>query len=131
MNTPSKRIRAADQDRERVAARLQQAGGEGRLSLAETEDRMGAAYAATYLDELAELTQDLPRPAPAEPAKPPRFPVPLRVHAAVVALLSVLLVVRFVASGAPFFWPAVPLFWLGVSLLAHAAIRYRRRAVPY
>ncbi|GAB3579271.1 DUF1707 domain-containing protein [Amycolatopsis endophytica] len=128
MNAPTNRVRAGDQDRDRVAVRLQQASGEGRLTLAETEERLATVYAATYLDELDGVTGDLPEPAP---PKPPRFPVPLRVHAAVVAVLSALLIVRFAASDAPFFWPAMPMFWLGVSLVIHAAVRNRRRLVTY
>ncbi|OXM73833.1 MULTISPECIES: DUF1707 SHOCT-like domain-containing protein [Amycolatopsis] len=128
MTTPSTRIRAGDQDRERVATRLQEASGEGRLTLGEAEERLAAAYAATYVDELTALTRDLPEPTP---PRPPRFPRPLRVHAAVVAVLSALLVVRFAVSDAEFFWPVFPVFWLGVSLLAHAAVRGRGRVVPY
>ncbi|WP_116102317.1 DUF1707 SHOCT-like domain-containing protein [Amycolatopsis thermalba] len=128
MTTPSTRIRAGDQDRERVATRLQEASGEGRLTLGEAEERLAAAYAATYVDELTALTRDLPEPTP---PRPPRFPRPLRVHAAVGAVLSALLVVRFAVSDAEFFWPVFPVFWLGVSLLAHAAVRGRGRVVPY
>ncbi|GHE95902.1 hypothetical protein GCM10017786_30510 [Amycolatopsis deserti] len=128
MTTPSTRIRAGDQDRERVATRLQEASGEGRLTLGEAEDRLAAAYAATYVDELTALTRDLPEPAPPRGA---RFPVPLRVHAAIVAVLSALLIARFAVSDAEFFWPLFPMFWLGVSLLAHAAVRGRGRVVPY
>ncbi|UQS22469.1 DUF1707 domain-containing protein [Amycolatopsis thermalba] len=128
MTTPSTRIRAGDQDRERVATRLQEASGEGRLTLGEAEERLAAAYAATYVDELTALTRDLPEPTP---PRPPRFPRPLQVHAAVVAVLSALLVVRFAVSDAEFFWPVFPVFWLGVSLLAHAAVRGRGRVVPY
>ncbi|MEU0466473.1 DUF1707 domain-containing protein [Amycolatopsis sp. NPDC006131] len=128
MDAPSNRIRAGDQDRERVATRLQEASGEGRLTLGEAEDRLAAAYAATYVDELSALTRDLPEPTPPRPS---RFPVPLRVHAAVVAVLSALLVTRFAVSDAEFFWPAFPMFWLGVSLVAHAAARGRGRVVPY
>jgi len=128
MNAPTDRTRAGDQDRERVAARLHQASGEGRLTLAETDERLAAVYAATYLDELTPLTRDLPAPAP---PPPPRFPAPLRVHTIVVAVLSLLLITRFAVSDAPFFFPAVPMFWMGVSLLIHASVRARRRAVPY
>jgi hypothetical protein len=127
MNDTPSRIRAADSDREQVAARVQRASAEGRLTLAETEERLGGVYAAKYLDELAGFTADLP------PEQTPvrRFPPALRVHAAIVAVLSVLLVLRWVASGVPFFWPAVPMFWLALSLVVHAAFRARRRAVPY
>ncbi|SFJ10907.1 MULTISPECIES: DUF1707 SHOCT-like domain-containing protein [Amycolatopsis] len=122
MTTPT-RIRASDADRERVARRIQRASGEGRLPLDETERRLGTVYAATYVDELAALLSDLP-PEPA-----PRFPLPLQVHAAVAVVLAVLLVTVWAVSGAPFFWPVAPLFWLSLSLVAHAAFRWR--AVPY
>ena len=128
MDAPSNRIRAGNQDRERVATRVQEAAGEGRLTLAEAEERLSAVYAATHVDELTALTRDLPVPSP---PRPPRFPVPLRVHAAVVVVLSALLITRFAVSDAPFFWPVVPMFWLAVSLLAHAAVRARWRRVPY
>ena len=127
MTSPT-RLRASDEDRESIAARIQQAGSEGRLTVAETEQRLGSVYAAEYVDELHEFVEDLP----AEQApRPSRFPPPLRLHAALVVFLSALLVTRWVVSGAPFFWPAVPIFWLGVSLVGHAAVRARRRVVQY
>ncbi|GHF87995.1 hypothetical protein FHX82_000959 [Amycolatopsis bartoniae] len=126
MTTP-KGIRASDADRERTAARIQRASGEGRLTLDETEQRLGAVYATTYVHELAAFVADLPP----EPVPRPRFPAPLRVHAAAVAVLAVLLVVAWAASGAPFFWPVAPLFWLSLSLMGHAALRNRGRVVPY
>lgn len=58
------RVRASDAEREQVAARLRAAMEEGRLTLDEGEQRLAAAYAVTYRDELPELTADLP----AEPA---------------------------------------------------------------
>ncbi|GLY63446.1 hypothetical protein Atai01_00650 [Amycolatopsis taiwanensis] len=127
MSDAPTRIRASDADRQRVAAHVQQASGEGRLTLDETEDRLGAVYAAKYLDELDALTADLPLQQP----EPSRFPTPLHLHAAIVGVLSVLLVVRWVISGVPFFWPVVPMFWLGLSLAVHAAVRSRHNAVPY
>jgi Domain of unknown function (DUF1707) len=125
--TTSARIRAADADRERTARRIQRAAAEGRLSLVDTEQRLGEVYAATHLDELPGFVADLP---PEEP-RPGRFPPPLRLHAALAVLISALLVIRWAASGIPFFWPVLPLFWLGVSLVAHAGITARGRAVPY
>ncbi|GAA4540668.1 DUF1707 SHOCT-like domain-containing protein [Amycolatopsis samaneae] len=133
------RLRAADGDRERVATVIQAAGAEGRLGLDEVEDRLTAVYAARYTDELAELTADLPAPEPKRPRLPLtadalRHPA-LRVHLAAVVALSVLLVIRWAISGAPFFWPAMPMCWLVVSLFVHARIRgFRSRgrgAVPY
>jgi len=127
MTSPT-RLRASDADRERVAARIQQASSEGRLTLDETEQRLGDVYAAKYVDELAEFLSDLPTE---QPPREPRFPPPLRLHAALVVLLSALLIGRWIASGADFFWPVVPMFWLGVSLVVHAGIRARRRVVQY
>jgi len=55
------RLRTSDAEREDTVARLHQALGEGRLDLAETEERCAAAYAAQYRDELPALLADLPR----------------------------------------------------------------------
>ncbi|WP_158881097.1 DUF1707 SHOCT-like domain-containing protein [Amycolatopsis anabasis] len=127
-------IRASDAERERVAKIVQNASAEGRLTIAETEERLGAVYAAKYTGELNSLTADLPPRAVARatPFPPHRA---LRVHAALVVALSVLLVVRWILSDAPFFWPIAPMFWLAVSLFVHARIRglgrRRREAVPY
>lgn len=127
MSDTPPRLRASDADRQRVAARVQQASGEGRLTLDETEERLGSVYAAKYLDELDALTADLP----AEEPRTSRFPGSLRVHAAIVAVLSVLFIVHWAVSGVPFFWPIMPMFWLGLSLAAHAAFRSRHRPVSY
>ncbi|GGM37695.1 hypothetical protein GCM10012275_05920 [Longimycelium tulufanense] len=55
-------IRASDADRERVAQVLQQAMGEGRLTLTELDERLEQVYAARTLGELEPLTRDLPVP---------------------------------------------------------------------
>jgi hypothetical protein len=56
-------IRCSDSDRERTGERLRDAAGEGRLTMAELEERIGDVYAARYQDELDILVTDLPRPA--------------------------------------------------------------------
>ncbi|SFW45190.1 DUF1707 SHOCT-like domain-containing protein [Amycolatopsis australiensis] len=134
------RIRAADADRERVATTVQTAGSEGRLTLEEVEERLTRVYAAKFTDELTALTADLPRPAPARPGFPltlaalRRHPA-LRLHLAVVVVISVVAIVRWAVLGAGFFWPAFPMFWLAVSLLVHAGMRSVRERpgapVPY
>ncbi len=64
-------LRASDHDRERVAAQLHTAAAEGRLTLGELDERLGALYAARTYGELVPLTRDLPattsaaRPGPA------------------------------------------------------------------
>jgi Domain of unknown function (DUF1707) len=56
-------LRASDADRERVAAVLAEAMGDGRLTPDEHAERMHRAYAARTLGELAALTGDLLAPA--------------------------------------------------------------------
>ncbi|MCF6744908.1 DUF1707 domain-containing protein [Blastococcus sp. KM273128] len=67
-------LRAADSDRAAVASTLGHAMSEGRLTVAEYDDRLARAYAARTFGELAELTADLPsttpRPAPVRSAHP-------------------------------------------------------------
>lgn len=58
--TASAGMRASDAEREDTIARLHQALAEGRLDLAETDERVAAAYAARYRDELPPLLADLP-----------------------------------------------------------------------
>jgi Domain of unknown function (DUF1707)/Cell wall-active antibiotics response 4TMS YvqF len=53
-------IRASDGDREAAAARLNEAVGDGRLTLQEFSERLDRAYAAVTRSELAPLTADLP-----------------------------------------------------------------------
>jgi hypothetical protein len=62
-------LRASDADRERVASVLRDAGGDGRLTVHELDERLDAAYAAVTHDDLAGLTTDLvaPGPSPAAP----------------------------------------------------------------
>ncbi len=137
------RLRASDGDRERVAETIQAAGSDGRLTLEEVEERLRTVYATRYTDELGELTADLPRPVPARPrgggwpltrAALREHPA-LRVHLGIVAVLATLLIVRWAIGGAFFFWPAMPLFWLFISLVLHARVRaFRGRPgapVPY
>jgi len=53
-------LRVSDADRERVAERLRDAAGEGRLTLDELDERVERAYAARTAGELTTLTADLP-----------------------------------------------------------------------
>ena len=67
---PPPRMRASDADREAVVQTLLDAIARGLLTLHEGDERVAAAYAARYRDELPPLTADLP-PAPvAAPAAP-------------------------------------------------------------
>ncbi|WP_445524349.1 DUF1707 SHOCT-like domain-containing protein [Streptomyces cyslabdanicus] len=60
-------LRASDADRERVAEQLRDALAEGRLDMAEFEERLEAAYRARTYGELTPITRDLPVPGVAAP----------------------------------------------------------------
>ncbi|HEV3355395.1 MAG TPA: DUF1707 domain-containing protein [Pseudonocardiaceae bacterium] len=122
-------IRASDAERERYAGIVQAATGDGRLSTHEADERLAAIYAVRFRHELDSLVRDLPKPE--QPAT--RVPVswrrgPLAVHAGIVAVIAVLLMVKWIVVGA-FFFPVIPLVWLGVSLLVHARIRRVRGSI--
>ncbi len=57
-------MRASDADRERVAKILHDAMAEGRLTVAELDDRLRTVYAAKTFGELVPVTSDLPVPGP-------------------------------------------------------------------
>ncbi|MFA1539006.1 DUF1707 SHOCT-like domain-containing protein [Actinomadura monticuli] len=63
-------MRAGDADRERVAQVLRDAAGDGRLTLAELDERLDAVYAAKTYGELAPLTRDLPAAGTSAPPVP-------------------------------------------------------------
>jgi len=62
-------IRAADVDRQFVADRLKVAMDQGRLSLAEYDERLAQIYAAKTYGDLDAVLADLPAPTPAERAQ--------------------------------------------------------------
>jgi DUF1707 SHOCT-like domain len=63
--------RASDADRDIAADVLCAAVGDGRLTLDELDERLGAALSARTMTELAALIADLPgRCAPPRPARP-------------------------------------------------------------
>ena len=64
-------MRASDADRERIAERLRDAVAEGRLDMAEFEERLDLAYKARTHGELVPLVRDLPAAtAPVETGDP-------------------------------------------------------------
>lgn len=71
----ARQLRASDADRERVAEVLRDALAEGRLDMAEFEERLEATYSARTYGDLEPITRDLPdagtAAAPAAPSAPP------------------------------------------------------------
>jgi len=126
-------VLASDAERERVTLRLRDAATEGRLTLAESDERQAMAYAARTRDELTPLVADLPGTrAPSRPRRGPMTPRARRiftVHAAVTAVVVVLLVTAWAFSAAPFFFPIFPSFWLALALFVHSR-RAEREPAP-
>jgi len=120
-------IRAGNADRERVVAQLNAAFAEGRLDVAELDERVAAAYAAKTLGELVPLTADLPvgkgrsaTPARRESAVPARREESGNRWAGVSGALGLFLVCTLIWAATniggdtelSYFWPiwtAIPL----------------------
>jgi hypothetical protein len=68
---PQVRLRACDADRHATVQRLQDGIARGALSVDEGSERMAAAWASRYLDQLPPLIADLPGARPAQTAPAP------------------------------------------------------------
>ena|SRR5947207_8225163 len=86
-------LRASDEDRDRVAERLQNATAEGRLLAEELEERLGAVFSARTYGELDAVVSDLP--APREPR--PKTPLWVKATFVLAVLLAVVAVLAMVA----------------------------------
>jgi hypothetical protein len=115
-----RRVRASDAEREQIATILRAAMSEGRLNLQDGEERLAAAYAAAYRDELGPLTADLPDGGRRALAETPEAKAAVRRHmrgrVGLFALIAAGLVGLWALSGAHFFWPAIPLIFLTIAL---------------
>lgn len=126
------RMRTSDTEREQVAVILRAAMSEGRLTLEEGEERLGAVYAAKFRDELAPLTADLPgggrEALHRTPEARTRHRREIRRMAWFVAFAAVVLTGLWALSGAHFFWPAIPLFFMvaGVVRRSHEGPAFGR-----
>ncbi|MDQ3530644.1 MAG: DUF1707 domain-containing protein [Actinomycetota bacterium] len=110
----------SDAERELVARTLRYHTAEGRLTLDELSDRVGEAYAARVGSELELVLRDLPvtppedlPPTEVELAKARRD---LRGALRTYAIVGVVLLGIWAASGADLFWPIWPLGGWGFSL---------------
>ena len=127
-------LRASDADRERFVETLRQHHADGRLTTEELAERTERASAARTLGDLDTLATDLPPlppPAPAPGWDPAADDLPRRMRppgprrAAAKAnllrsviwygMLSLVLIVVWLASGRDYFWPVWPI--LGFLLL--------------
>src|ERR1700722_7801954 len=69
-------LRASDQDRESAAEVLREAAGEGRLNMAELDERLDAVYEAKTYADLEPIIRDLPHQAIAPHVAPDAAVVP-------------------------------------------------------
>jgi Domain of unknown function (DUF1707)/2TM domain len=102
-------MRIGDREREATIDELRRHGGAGRLDVAELEERIGAAFGARTLDDLAALTGDLPGVPESD------FGAHLRVFLAVQALLLII----WAVTGAGYFWPIWPFLGWGIGVAVH------------
>jgi hypothetical protein len=118
-------LRASDADRERVVALLREHYEVGRLSDDELSDRVEAAYGARTDAELDGLTADLPSSAPPAPRRPrgrrSGLAESVRIHFAIYAVVNLMLIGIWAASGGGYFWPVWPILGWGIGLGCHAA----------
>ena len=106
-------MRASDAERERVVEALRRHATAGRLSVAELEERSASAYDARTLAELAPLLADLPEPSPLR-LSPRSVAGPRAIRQ--LALVAVMLIAIWAATGLGYFWPLWPIlgmFWFG------------------
>ena len=110
-------VRVSDKEREHAAGLLTEAAAEGRLDVDELEGRLEGAYRARTRADLAALMRDLPLGRPVR--APVGFRSPrqdLRAQATAFALVSLLLVAVWAASGAGYFWPIWPVLGWGIGI---------------
>ncbi len=124
------RLRTSDAEREQVATVLRAAMTEGRLTLEEGEERLGAVYAAKFRDELLPLTADLPDHGRRALAETPEAVAAtrraVRSHAGFVLVAGLVLTGLWALSGAHFFWPLIPMIFLFIGLKRHAVGHHHR-----
>lgn len=107
-------IRASDAERDAVVEILRRHTADGRLTMAEFEDRVAEAFAARTRGDLRPVLRELPADPPPERARPPRVRSPRarsprRAQGAVIAILAI---VALVLMSQVAWWMVFPLFWL-------------------
>lgn len=122
-------IRAGDRERERTATDLGRALAQGYLPMAEYEDRLGRAFAASCAGELDALVADLPvaRLRHHDPsrraARIAAARLSTRIHLAAYLAGSVLMLGIWLAVGLGgrgwYFWPVWPILGWGIGVVSH------------
>lgn len=122
-------LRASDADRNAVAQRLQGAVDEGRLGLADYDERLQQAYAARTYGELALVTADLPAPVPDRTVVAKEKAAAERAQwwdewrswlAGAIIMIGIWGAVSLASGEFKGFWPAIPLGIWAAILIASA-----------
>ncbi len=123
-------IRASDAERDQVVERLREHFGAGRLTEEEFGARVDRAYGSATLTELDALTLDLPDEGGQALAPRPKRHVTsggralraaFRVHFWTYALVNLMLIGIWAASGGGYFWPIWPMLGWGIGVASHGA----------
>lgn len=125
-DSPDRRLRVSDQERNSTLELLREHLTEGRLTTEEFSDRVEIALAAKTRGELADLTGDLPRPSPV-PSSSPGFPQPqadhqqrwahIRRRVAGFVMPNAVCISIWAMTGRGAFWPEWVLFGTGIPFL--------------
>jgi hypothetical protein len=126
---PRPRVRVGDAERERTAAAMGEHFAAGRLTRAELDERLAAAWAARTAEDLDRLTADLPSPTGPVPAGVGRRGVrertawsrpALDAHAAGIVPILALLWGIWAVTGFGFPWPVFPTLGMLAGLGGHS-----------
>ncbi|WP_280422856.1 DUF1707 SHOCT-like domain-containing protein [Nocardia carnea] len=109
-------IRASDAERDRIVRELGRHLGDGRLDLAEYDERVAQVYRIATREELQSVLADLPEPKPGldpnstAPGSRSRFPIWQRIEGSAWLGVSVLVLVIWAAislgvGAFTYFWP--------------------------
>ncbi|MHB1537859.1 MAG: DUF1707 SHOCT-like domain-containing protein [Solirubrobacteraceae bacterium] len=118
-------VRAGDADRDATVQRLRENHGQGRIDVAEFQERLDGAYAAKTIGELRQLVSDLPQQA--QPAETVRRGSRIRWRPTLL-WIPVLLGILVLSAAHPGYhhhpgpgpWMLIPMFFL-------ARLFFRRR----
>lgn len=127
-------MRVSDDDRQSVVDELRVHFGDGRIDLAEFEDRTNAALVSVTRGELDRLLDDLPylrQPSGGPPIRErePREKSALRAHFQLWLVVSAFLITIWAGtsvgsdSGTIPFWPIFPIAAIGLTVGLHAVLR--------
>lgn len=105
-------LRAADADRERTAARLRTSHAEGRLDMAEFQQRLEHCYEAKTLGDLRDLVADLPGHDEDDERRSLERLQPPYLRLARLAPILIAVILASAVIGHHVFWLWIPLVFL-------------------